>query len=103
VVGWLAVPILGFNGGTTQWCFIPWRESKEKRENARDPEKLARRPARSGLDAAFVDANTAGIHATISVLEVEGSPDATDPPGRSSLAEGSWLARPRSDKWAHMQ
>jgi hypothetical protein len=28
VVWRLAVPILGFNGGATRWCFIRWRESK---------------------------------------------------------------------------
>ena len=35
------------------------------------------------------------------LLEVEGSPDATDPQGRSSLVERSKLARPRSAIWAH--
>jgi hypothetical protein len=65
------------------------RVQRGEERNTRDPEKPARRPARSGPDAAFVDANTARIHATISVLEVEGSPDATDPPAEAPLRKGA--------------
>jgi hypothetical protein len=66
-------------GGNTVVFYTLERVRRGVERAARDPEKPARRPARSSPDAAFVDANTAGIHATISVLEVEGSPGATDP------------------------
>jgi hypothetical protein len=66
-------------GGNTVVFYTLERVRRGVERAARDPEKPARRPARSSPDAAFVDANTAGIYATISVLEVEGSPGATDP------------------------